>query len=96
MTAHIGRELLQMAIMLCCGMALMLVFAARDALVRRAGGNVRLANCIYLTGWLCAGFLFSEFLYRGSHGVVTLYGILSMSVGILLWKKIIYGIIKEV
>lgn len=96
MTDLISRELGQVLVMFCCGMGIMLIFSARDYLIRRIGANRRLARTIYLISWISAGFLFSEFTYRGSHGVITLYGILSMTVGILLWKKIIYDIIKEV
>lgn len=92
MTAQIGRELFQLFIMFYCGMAVMFVFAVRDVLIRRVGKGSRAGKFIYLCGWICAAFLFGQFLYKGSHGVITLYGILSMTAGILLWKKYLYGI----
>lgn len=96
MTDLISRELFQIGMMFCCGISVMIVFTARDMLMKRAGDNKRLQWAIYLTAAMAAGFLFSGFLYRGSHGVITLYGIMSMTAGILLWKKIIYDIIKKV
>lgn len=93
MTALIQRELTQIFIMFYCGMAVMLVFTVRDTVMKQLSGKPRIAGVIYFGGWLCAAFLFTQFLYRASHGVVTLYGILSMAAGILLWKKCIYDII---
>lgn len=92
MTELIGRELQTCGIMLCGGAAIMLVFTARDALAARCGPRRRAARAVYLCGWLCAGYLFTEFLYAGSYGVITLHGIIAMAIGILLWKKIICGI----
>lgn len=94
MTFQIKSELLELLIMFYCGMAIMLTFELRDRLIKRASAYRRLSYVIYLGSWVCGGFLFCQFLYRGSHGVVTLYGILSMIAGILLWKKIFYGIMK--
>lgn len=93
MTELIGRELHTCGIMFCCGIAVMLVFAARDALTARCGGRIRAARAVYLCGWLCAGYLFAEFLYAGSYGVVSAHGIIAMACGILLWKKLVCGII---
>ena len=93
MTELIGRELHTCGIMFCCGIAVMLVFTARDALAARCGGKRRAARAIYLCGWLCAGYLFAEFLYAGSYGVVSVHGIIAMACGILLWKKLVCGII---
>lgn len=95
MTELIGRELHTCGVMLCYGMALMLVFAARDALTARCGRRRRAARAVYLCGWLCAGYLFTEFLYAGSRGVVSFHGIMAMGCGIILWKKLVCGIIMN-
>ena len=92
MTALIQRELSELFIMFYCGLAIMELFTGRDRLMKRCGTRRRLAVVIYFGTWLCAAFLFSQFLYHASHGVVTLYGLLSMGAGILLWKKYICGI----
>ncbi len=92
MTALIQRELTELFIMFYCGLAIMVLFTGRDRLMERCGTRRRLAVVIYFGTWLCAAFLFSQFLYHASHGVVTLYGLLSMGAGILLWKKYICGI----
>ncbi|MGC2873497.1 spore cortex biosynthesis protein YabQ [Ihubacter sp. rT4E-8] len=94
MTELIARELHETGIMFFCGIAIMLVFTARDALRKRCGTHRRAAQAIYFCGWLCAGYLFTEFLYVGSHGVISLYGIMAMGGGILLWKKVVYGIMN--
>ncbi|MEE0742001.1 MAG: spore cortex biosynthesis protein YabQ [Emergencia sp.] len=96
MTALIKAELIQLLIMFYCGLAIMMVFTVRDRFIARCARYKRLCILIYLGSWLCAAFLFSHFLYRGSHGVVTMYGILAMAAGILLWKKAICGIIMSV
>lgn len=93
MTEQIQAELWQILVMFYCGLALMLFFTGRDAILRRCAGLRRVAVVVNLVSWLCAGFLFSEFLYRSSHGTVTLYGVAAMAAGILLWKKVIYGIL---
>ena len=94
MTELIGKELHTCGIMFCCGAAIMLVFAARDALIARCGKRRRAARAVYLSGWLCAGYLFAEFLYAGSYGVVSLHGIIAMACGIMLWKKLVCGIMN--
>ncbi len=95
MTALIQRELFQLFIMFYCGLALMLIFEVRDTVMRRLGVKSRASIFIYFGSWLCAAFLFCQFLYKGSHGVITIYGIFSLCAGILLWKKVIYGIIID-
>ena len=95
MTALIQRELFQLFIMFYCGLAMMMIFEVRDTLMRRFGVKSRVSIFIYFGSWLCAAFLFCQFLYKGSHGVITLYGIFSLCAGVLLWKKAIYGIIID-
>lgn len=94
MTDLIGRELHTCGIMFCCGAAVMLVFMAGNVLAARCGKRRRAGRAVYLCGWLCAGYLFSEFLYTASRGVISIHGILAMAAGILLWKKIVCGIIN--
>lgn len=93
MTDLIARELHQIFIMFCCGLSMMVLFMGRDQLMKRCGSRKLLKAVIYLVFWLCAAFLFYRFLYSASHGVVTVYGLLAMAAGILLWKKVICGII---
>lgn len=95
MTALIQRELFQLFIMFYGGISLMLLFAARDRLMVRCGNHKRLSAAIYFGTWICGSFLFYRFLYRASHGAVTVYGLLAAAVGIFLWKKVICGILKE-
>lgn len=95
MTELIQRQLFQLVIMFYCGLALMLLFEGRDALVKRCGRRHRAAALVYFAGWICGGFLFYRFVYKASHGVITVYGLLAVAAGILLWKKIICGILKE-
>lgn len=89
MTELIHRELYQVFIMFYCGLAVMIVFSVRDSVMELCRRNRRLSAAVYFASWLCAAFLFCQFLYRGSHGVLTVYGILSFSAGIFLWKKAI-------
>lgn len=93
MTELIQRELYQVFIMFYCGLAVMIVFSVRDSVTALCRNNRRLSAAIYLSSYLCAAFLFCQFLYRGSHGVLTFYGIVSFGAGILLWKKGICGIL---
>ena len=95
MTELIQRELLQFLIMFYCGLAIMLLFEGRDQIIRRCGNRKRLAASVYLGMWICAAFLFWKFLYRASHGVLTIYEMIAVGAGILLWKKVICGILKK-
>lgn len=95
MTALIQRELTQLLVMFGCGIALMIVFEARDYLMKCCGSRRRLQLAVYFAFWIFAAFLFYRFLYRASHGTVTVYGIAAMAGGIFLWKKGICGILKE-
>ncbi|MGN0658141.1 MAG: hypothetical protein ACI4LA_00910 [Emergencia sp.] len=93
MTALIQRELTEIAVMFCCGLSVMLVFYARDEVIRRCRNCRRTAAAVYFGGWLCAAYLFCRFLYRASWGVITPQGIGALCAGILLWKKVICVII---
>ena len=95
MTALIQRELFQLLIMFGCGIGIMITFEARNYLMKCCGNRRRVQIVIYFAFWIFAAFLFYRFLYRASHGVVTLYGLADMLGGILLWKKGICGILKE-
>ncbi|MEE0691615.1 MAG: spore cortex biosynthesis protein YabQ [Lachnospiraceae bacterium] len=95
MTELIRTELFQSFIMFYCGLSIMILFEGRDGLIRRCGNRKRLAGFIYFLGWICAAFLFYRFLYRASHGALTVCGLAAMGAGIFLWKKIICGILKE-
>ncbi len=95
MTALIQKELFQLLVMFCCGIALMIVFSARDYLMKCCGSRKRVQVVIYFAFWIFAAFLFYRFLYRASHGTVSAYGLGAMAMGILLWKKGICGILKE-
>ena len=95
MTELIQKEVFQLFVMFYCGLAVMLLFTGRDQLIKRCGSHKRAAAAIYFGTWICAGFLFYEFVYRASHGVLTVYGLLAMGAGIFLWKKVICGILKE-
>lgn len=94
MTALIQRELFQLLVMFGCGIALMIVFEARNYLMKCCGNRRRMQMAVYFAFWIFAAFLFYRFLYRASHGTVSLYGIASMVSGIFLWKKCIRGILK--
>lgn len=58
---------------------------------KRAGGLAAEAGF-----WIGAAGILCEFLYYGSFGRVTLYSAIGFLTGLLLWKKICCGILKEV
>ncbi len=93
MTALIERELHEVFMMFYCGLSVMLLFTAGEKVIERCGGRRILCGILYLGMWICASFLFSEFLYSASRGIVSLHGLAAMGVGILLWKKVICGIL---
>lgn len=93
MTALIERELYEVFMMFYCGLSVMLLFTAGEKVIERCGRRRILCGILYLSMWICASFLCSEFLYRASRGVVTFHGIVAAGMGILLWKKVICGIL---
>lgn len=93
MTALIEREVYELFMMFYCGLSVMLLFTAGEKVIERCGGRRILCGTLYLGMWICASFLFSEFLYSASRGVVSLHGLVAAGAGILLWKKVICGIL---
>lgn len=93
MTELIHRQLFELFIMFYCGMAMMMIIEARNKCMKIFGKTSRLSLAIYFGSWLCVAFLFSQFLYRCAYGVLSIHGMIAAAVGIVLWKKVIYGII---
>ena len=79
MTALIQRELFQLLVMFGCGIALMIVFEARNYLMKCCGNRRRMQMAVYFAFWIFAAFLFYRFLYRASHGTVS---------GLRLWSAV--------
>lgn len=53
----------------------------------------------YITGiafWICSAVTVSMFLYYSTYGRITLYCVTGFFAGLILWKKICCGIIKQV
>lgn len=93
MTALIERELHEVFLMFYCGLSMMMLFTAGQRIIDRCRERRMLCRIIYLGMWICASFLFSRFLYSASRGVISLHGLLAAGAGILLWKKVICGIL---
>ncbi len=94
MTELMNRQIHEIYIMFFCGISIMLIFMARDFLMSYCQRK-RIKYFLYISSWMIAGFLFWRFLYCSSYGRVSLPGLISMLVGILLWKNLIYGIISS-
>ena len=87
------REMQEVCYMFTAGMAIMLLFQARNQILQRVDRYKRLSAFLYLLFWLMAAFLFYQFLYKASYGIVTWYSLLSFAAGCILWKKMFCGIL---
>ena len=95
MTELIIRELREVGIMLMCGMSVMFVLNTRAQIVKQLNIKGRLEVFFYIGSWICASFIFSEFIYSACYGKVTWYGLIDFALGIGLWKKLLCDIIYK-
>ena len=61
----------------------------------RRHGKVRGA-LMEVAGWICVGFLISDFFYYCDNGKITFEGIASLIGGLLLWKRVFCDILKQI
>lgn len=89
MTELIARELREVLTMFLCGATVMMLFGVRDNIIKRL--NIRRAAEVFahFLSWICAAFLFSEFLYKASYGILRWYEVAAFVTGMLLWKSMI-------
>lgn len=88
-----GRELQELYYMFFCGIAIMWIFSVRDRIVWLLRSYKRAADLTYLLFWLFAAYLFCQFLYQASYGVMSWYSFLAFGAGCMLWKKAFCDII---
>lgn len=93
MTELINIQISEIFIMLYSGFSIMLIFETRNRIINTLCKNKRISIFVYLCSWLLASYVFYKFLYKATYGVLSPQGIAATLVGILLWKKFIYGII---
>lgn len=95
MTWLIEKQIETTLIMFGCGLATMLIFESRQRFIKvfKLKGICR--GFVYLGSWLAVAFLFCRYLYFCTHGVPSAYSLLAYGAGILLWRKIMYGIIDR-
>lgn len=93
MTDLMQREIQEIGYMLAAGMAVMLLFQTRNVLMERFRQHNRLKVFIYLFFWAASAFLFYQFLYNGSYGILSWYSLLAFAAGCILWKKMFCGIL---
>ena len=94
MTDLMHREMEEVFYMITGGMAVMMVFGAKDLVLNRVKAYRRLYGFLYLCFWLFASYLFCAFLYRGSYGVISWYTLPAFAGGCILWKKGFCGILN--
>lgn len=82
------------AVMFCAGVLVgslwQLKKYAKHRLSRRAKVIIEIAF------WICAAIAISRFLYYCAFGRLTLYSVIGFFAGLILWKKLCCGILKEV
>ena len=82
------------AVMFCAGVLVESLWQlkkyAKPKVSRRAKGIIEIAF------WICAAIAISRFLYYCAFGRLTLYSVIGFFAGLILWKKLCCGILKEV
>lgn len=94
MTELIKAQLYQCVLMLCCGMATMLVKELINKIKFEAKLSGVKAILLEMAFYIMAAYLFSRFLYACSMGKIVLNCIAFYILGLWLWKKFFYDIIS--
>ena len=94
MTDLMGRETQVLFYMFFGGLTIMMLFYIRNFCLMKWRRHPRWCVSFYLFAWIIAAKVFWEFCYRGSWGVLSWYGLMAFALGMILWKKRIYVILK--
>lgn len=93
MTLLIKGEMQEICFLFCGGLAIMLLFAARNQILNQCVPYRNLWRFLYLAFWIMAAFLFYEFAYLADFGCISWYSLMSFGCAIVLWNKKLCGII---
>ena len=94
MTDLMQRELTAVLYMVVAGMTVMLLLESGKYILQRTGKYKRLHNTLYLMIWIAAAYLFCQYLYEATYGVIFWYTLPAFAAGCILWKKIFCGILN--
>lgn len=94
MTDLMYREMEELFYMVTGGMAVMMIFDGKTKVFARLKPWKRLYAVGYLSFWVFASYLFCQFLYEGSYGVISWYTLPAFACGCILWKRGICGILN--
>lgn len=87
MTELIAAQAFQVVTMFVCGMSIGMIFDVQKKLSRRVANYRRLNVFVYLVFWLVSSWLFSVFLYRCSHGTLSIHTITMTVCGYAFYMK---------
>lgn len=93
MTLLIKGEMQEIFFLFCAGLAMMLLFAARNMILKRCILHKYLWEFFYLIFWIIAAFLFYEFAYIADFGCISWYSLTAFGCAIVLWNKKLCDII---
>lgn len=94
MTDLMHRELMAVAYMVIAGMSVMMVYQSGKYLLERIKGYKRLYIILYLLFWITVGYIFSQYMYEATYGLIFWYTLPAFAAGCILWKKLFCGILN--
>jgi len=97
MTQLMNLQLTVISIMFFCGVTIGLIDDTKNAICNTIKDKrlVLIKGLIKITVFAVEGLVISAYLYNCSYGKISVTAFLSFIIGLWLWKKKIYGKIKD-
>lgn len=89
MTELISTQLIQIITMFICGMSIGMIFDVQSFTCRFVLRYKRLYALAYLIFWLISSWLFAAFLYKCSHGALSVHAVITTIFGYAFYKFIL-------
>ena len=93
MTDLMERQLEAIIYMVFAGMTVMMLVHTSQVILQRAKKSKALYRIIYLFYWVAAVYIFCQYLYEATYGVIFWFTLPAFVAGCILWKKTFCGII---
>jgi spore cortex biosynthesis protein YabQ len=90
----IKDQAFEFVIMLWAGMIVMLFFDIFIMIKNKRKVRKGISFIQDILFWIFASLLTSAFLYYASYGQLSVHAFIAFGVGVILWKKFFYGIIR--
>ncbi|WP_027399450.1 spore cortex biosynthesis protein YabQ [Anaerovorax odorimutans] len=88
-------QVFEFLIMLYAGMTIMIFYEIFDWIKYKTKPRKVVLFIEDILFWIFAALIISSFLYYCSYGKISIHAFIAFGVGVFLWKKCFYGIIKH-